>query len=98
MSVCNYKRTEAFDNSKSARPGLGDRAVSFTLFSYRTQKFYYKWKQQKNTLFKCYYLLKKTTIRGCPFRLFTNLRIVFSLKISAAISANEGLLTMLRLF
>ena len=41
---------------------------------------------------------KKTTVRGCPFGLFTNSRIVFSLKISAAISANVGLLTMLRLF
>ena len=35
---------------------------------------------------------EKTTMGGCPFRLFSNSRIVFSLKISAAISATVELL------
>ena len=51
-------------------------------------------------LIKCHYLLKEknTTVRGCSFGLFKNSRIVFSLKIPTAISANVGLLTMLRFF
>lgn len=83
------------------RPGLAWAIELFRLHCLVTEhKNFTINGSNKNTLFKCYYLVKKKiTIRGCPFRLFTNSRIVLSLKVSAAILANEKTtITMLRLF